>query len=446
MFSLHYFFKDKATLEGLLRNLSETVKVGGYFVGCCFDGHSVEALLRDLPVDGVKRGTEDSTDLWTITKKYEGAELADNESGLGKAIDVNFISIGESYTEYLVSFPYLEERMRDYGFELLTAEELSTFALRESTNMFRESFDMAASTGRTFPMSATVKQFSFLNRWFIFRRRTTGLGAAAPSATFASVLPVQAAVPPLQAADVPRLELVEDVEPAAGTESTEGTEGEEGDEGLGLVLADGPAFQFYHKSAAKDELKVGDKMWKRYLSTFAPFTFKDPANPAVTYSCLEAALGSAKFAIASNKPDVGPQIFSEAGSIHQKMELRKRELTGGVRALSSEEAAMFMEEEGNAYKDAMKPAAIRKVGAKMNEEAWLAAEDRVLNEFVRQRFEGDKHFKEILEAVSSVKGRLVYYTAGGSTSLSGAVKSDGTIEGANAYGRALMRLVGLRMI
>jgi hypothetical protein len=93
----------------------------------------------------------------------------------------------------------------------------------------------------------------------------------------------------------------------------------------------------------------------------------------------------------------------------------------------------------------MKPAAVRKVGAKMNDEAWLSAEDRVLNEFVRQRFEGDKHFKEILEAVSSVKGRLVYYTAGGSTSLSGAVKSDGTIEGANAYGRALMRLVGLRM-
>jgi predicted NAD-dependent protein-ADP-ribosyltransferase YbiA (DUF1768 family) len=106
---------------------------------------------------------------------------------------------------------------------------------------------------------------------------------------------------------------------------------------------------------------------------------------------------------------------------------------------------MFMEEEGNAYREAMKNAAVKKVGAKFNDEAWASAEERIVGEFVRQRFEGDKHFKEILEAVSSVKGRLVYYTAGGSTSLSGSVKTDGTIEGANAYGRALMRVVGLRL-
>lgn len=428
MFSLHYFFKDRATVEGLMRNLSETVKVGGYFVGCCFDGHTVANLLRDMPVDGVKRGTEDATDLWTITKKYEGIELADNETGLGKAIDVGFISIGEAYTEYLVSFPYLQSRMSEIGFELLNPEELAGLGLEYSTNMFSESFTMAAKTGRTFPMSSTVKQFSFLNRWFIFRRRTTGTTAAAvPMVAAATIMPVQVQPP---------IELVEDIVVPAGVAE---------DINVGLVVADGPAYQFYHKSAAKDELKIGDKNWKRYLSTYTPFTFKDPSNPAITYSCLEAALGSAKFAVASNKPELGPQIFSEAGSIHQKIESRKRELTGGVRPLSQEEAAMFMEEEGNAYRDALKTAAVKKVGAKFNDEAWASAEERIVGEFVRQRFEGDKHFKEILEAVSSVKGRLVYYTAGGSSSMSGSVKTDGTIEGANAYGRALMRVVGLRL-
>jgi len=433
MFSLHYFFKDLTTVEGLFRNLSETVKVGGYFVGCCFDGHTVAGLLRDTPLDGVKRGTEDATDLWTITKKYEGNDLPDNETGLGKAIDVGFISIGEAYTEYLVSFPYLQSRLSEFGFELLNTEEQAGLGLLQSTNMFKDSFDMAAASGRTFPMSSTVKQFSFLNRWFIFRRRSTGRSAIAPSEAAASVLPV---IVPL-AAPVeapPQIELQEDIVPPA-----------EGDIDTGLVVANGPAYQFYHKSAAKDELKIGDKNWKRYLSTFAPFTFKDPANPAITYSCLEAALGAAKFAVASNKPELGPQIFSEAGSIHQKIEARKRELTGGIRALSAEETAMFMEEEGNAYKDALKTAAVRKVGATINEETWETTVDRLVSEFVRQRFEGDKHFKEILEAVSSVRGRLVYYTAGGSSVLSGAVRPDGTIEGKNAYGRALMRIVGLRM-
>lgn len=433
MFSLHYFFKDRATVEGLLRNLSETVKVGGYFIGCCFDGHTVANLLRDLPVDGIKRGTEDSTDLWTIKKKYEGSELPDNETGLGKAIDVSFISIGESYTEYLVSFPYLQERMNEIGFELLNVEELNGLGLTHSTNMFKESFEMAEGSGRTFPMSSTVKQFSFLNRWFIFRRRNTGSGAAAPSLAAAAVLPAQQ---PAQQVEEPSLTQVREEQVIAPVVA---------DINTGLVLADGPAYQFYHKSAAKDELKIGDKNWKRYLSTYAPFAFKDPSNPAITYSSLEAALGAAKFAVASNKPELGPQIFSEAGSIHQRIEARKRELTGGTRPLSAEETAMFVDEEGNAYRDAMKSAAVKKVGAKMNEEAWSAAEDRLLGEFVRQRFEGDKHFKEILEAVSSVKGRLVFYAAGGGSMLSGSVKPDGTIEGTNKYGRALMRVVGLRM-
>ena len=440
MFSLHYFFKDRSTLDGLLRNLSDTVKVGGYFVGCCFDGHTVANMLRDLPVGGVKRGTEDATDVWTITKKYEDSELADTEAGLGKAIDVGFISIGESYTEYLVSFPYLVERMNGAGFSLLNADELSGMGLNVSTNMFGESFSMAAAGGRSFPMSATVKQFSFLNRWFIFKRHSTGSMAAPGVAEAVAVEFIPPAAPaPLEAPaleiipEAAALEVEEEIVAPAGTSVENGN--------IGLVVADGPAFQFYHKSAAKDELKIGDKMWKRYLSTYAPFTFKDPSNPAITYSCLEAALGSAKFAVASNKPELGPQIFSENGSIHQKIEGRKRELG---RALSAEEMAMFVEEEGNAYRDALKAAAVKKVAAKFNDEAWAAAEDRLLAEFVRQRLEGDKHFKEILEAVSALKGRLVYYTAGGSTSMSGSVKPDGSIEGANAYGRALMRAIGLR--
>ena len=48
MFALHYFFESKEKLDGLLRNIRECVKVGGYFFGCCFDGDSVFNFLKDI--------------------------------------------------------------------------------------------------------------------------------------------------------------------------------------------------------------------------------------------------------------------------------------------------------------------------------------------------------------------------------------------------------------
>ena len=449
MFAIHYFFKDKVALDGFLRNLADTVKVGGFFVGCCFDGHTVDTLLRDTAVNGVKRGTEDATDLWTITKRYE-EPLSDNESGLGRAIDVGFISIGESYTEYLVSFPYLVSRMAKIGLELLTPEELVEMRLVNSTNMFSESFSMAVSGGRNFPMSTVVKNFSFLNRWFIFRRRTTGVGIAPSEAPV--VLPVNAA-PVLEIVEAPattETETEAEAEAEAEAESVPvvpaGAEGTaEGAPNAGLVVAEGPAFQFYHKSAAKDELKIGDKHWRRYISTYTPFPFRDAANPAIIYPSFEAALGAAKLSVASNKPELATAIFSETGSIHQRLLAKRNELTGtegAARELTAEEAFTLSEEEGNAFRDAAKPAAFRKVGAKFNEEAWSAAEDRVLNDLLRQRYESDAHFREILDVVGAKSGRLFFYASG---SLGGSLKADGTIEGENKYGRALMRLVGLKL-
>jgi predicted NAD-dependent protein-ADP-ribosyltransferase YbiA (DUF1768 family) len=203
------------------------------------------------------------------------------------------------------------------------------------------------------------------------------------------------------------------------------------------VVADGPIYQFYHKSGAKDDLKVGDKYWRRYLSTYAPFKFRDNMNPDITYSSLEAALGAAKYQIATNKPELGQQIFSDIGDIHQKIEAEKR-----AGAVSADQEAEFIEKEGSAMRDAQKPAHMKKVRATWNEAAWIEHRERILTTYLRQRYEGDAKFRTILAAIAAQKAQLAYYTAGGATELSGTV--DGTIKGENLYGRALMRLVGLR--
>jgi len=494
MFSLHYFFKDRTSLDGLLMNLAESVKVGGYMVGCCFDGDTVANMLRDLPLGGTRRGTEDSTDIWTITKKYTGSVLPASDEGLGKAIDVGFISIGEMYTEYLVSFPYFTEMMGHIGFELLNAEECAAMGLNASSHLFKDSHAMAASIGRNFAMTSAVSTFSFLNRWFIFRRRSSTITLTAPErvAVTTSVRPqgseaaAELAAASGSTAEVPGPDAsitaaaaaaatAASTAAAASTATTattgaaaitagagepeaenvvaDGALPADGDR-LALAVADGPIYQFYQKSVAKDEIRVGDKNWRRYLSTYAPFRYTDLTDPSIHYTSLEAAIGAAKFQIATNKPQLGAATFSEAGSIHQDIEQKKAALILGVaagaagagvpRALTAAELAAFIEEEGNAYRDSHKLPAIRKLGAKWNADAWLAARERVLNTYVRQRFELDGHFKKILEAVSAMKARLVYYAAGTGTELSGAIKSDATIEGENLYGRALLRLVGLR--
>jgi hypothetical protein len=202
MFSLHYFFKDKNTLDGMLRNIAETVRVNGHFIGCCFDGDTVASLLRAQPLGGIERGNDGGTDIWSITKKYEDdtGVVPPTEEGLGRAIDVSFISIGESYTEYLVSWPYYVSRMSSIGMELLNAEELASLGLQHSSNLFSESYAMASASGFTFPMSPKVKAFSFLNRWFIFRRRSTGSGGL-PALSPSVVANAPAAAAPAAAAE-----------------------------------------------------------------------------------------------------------------------------------------------------------------------------------------------------------------------------------------------------
>ena len=471
MFTLHYFFKDKATVDGFLSNVNDTLKPGGYFVGCCFDGDRVAHLLRDLPVGGIQRGIEDGRDIWSITKQYEDAtgSVPATDEGIGRAIDVYFVSIGEARREYLVSFAYLVQRLAAIGVELLTPEECAKLRLSHSTNLFSESYAMAKTQKQFYEMSPTVETFSFLNRWFIFRRRTTA--PLPPDVVTRGIPPTVAAAPPgsavplpqaavatvgadaveaVASSTAPRLEIGEpaaapvegDAGAAEAAEAAEAVEAEEAAKAAppqaGGVHADGPVFQFYHKSGAKDDLKIGDKNWRRYLSPYHPFSYKDPRNTSIVYPSLEAAMGAAKFALATDKPELGAQLFSVTGNIAQETATKRAAVAG-----RPDDLAALAEEEGNKMRDAQKLAAFRKVKAKFNAEAWEEHRQAALVEYVHQRFVGDKHLREILEAVGQKKGRLVYYTAG-TNELGGTVKDD-AIEGENLLGRAYLHEIGFQM-
>jgi mRNA capping enzyme, catalytic domain/mRNA capping enzyme len=404
MFALHYFFQDRSTVDGFLRNIADNLKIGGFFVGCCFDGDSVYKLLEKTSENGVKSGNDGQADIWSIRRMYgAGTEdvLMPTDAGLGKAIDVFFMSIGEEHREYLVSWEYLKMRLHEIGCEVLLPDELNAMKLKSSSALFSESYP-AVEANCVMPDAA--KQFSFLNRWFIFRRRSNG--------TVKAVVREEPAV----AEPIP-------VAAAAASPASE----------------DRPIYKFYHGSPLKDELKLGRKDWARYLSTFSYSRIRDTKTPTVIYPSLEAAFAAARFQYGTDMPELGAKLFATTGSIHQKF-LKIRRTEG---AIEDKRNAELLEEEGSAVRDLIKPAEIKRLGAKWNEAAWTAARDKVMGDYVQIRYDTDPEFKRIMDAIKAKNGRLVFYNGSKPSELGGVVKADGSVEGQNKLGQFYMATVGL---
>jgi hypothetical protein len=363
--------------------------------------------------------------------------------------------------------------MTDIGMDLLNPTELAALGLSASSNLFSVSHEMATAAGRNYTMSPVLRTFSFLNRWFIFRRRSTNGGIAFPAAvTAASAEPVEPAAP---AAAAPRItpDVVADFErrlaeatnrmPApqeapVNTPEAEEEEEEESDadaeeeeeeeaepeetepEEAKMVLATGPAYPFYYKSAAKDDLKIKEKGWRRLISTFAPFTFKDPKNSSIIYPNLEAVIGALKYQLGSTKPELGAQLFSTTGNIYQKYLEQKRALGATP---SEEDLNALSDDLGIKMRDVQKPAVIKKTGATFTPETYVAGVEVALAGYLKQRYDEDAVFRKILDAVKAEKVRLVAYTATAENELTGVVAKDGSVSGSNILGRTLMKLVGL---
>ena len=427
MFTLHYMFKDRKTFDGWLMNLAECLKVGGYFIGCCFDGDHIAKLLKNKNVGETVSKSDGPSEIWAITKKYDDEKLgllSEGDDGLGKMIDVYFASIGETYSEYLVSFKYLTERLSSIGCQLLTDEESAEIHLKHSTNMFEESHKMAFKDGRKFIMSPACTEYSHLNRWFIFKRKMEGL-----------TVPPSSEAKPIE----PKIEL--DIEETGEDEETKpielADEIEDEMEEIELKVAKGPALKFYSKVIEKDDLKIKDKSYGRYISTSTPFEYKDINNPKIVYPNMDAVIGAEKYKSATDKPDLAQTLFATFGSIHQEYE--------GLRSSSTNqtEITKLYNEEAASYRNEYSEKGMKKHKVKFNEEKWNTIKESVLIDYLQQRFERDEKFRAILKKVAEMDAKLVYGEPRASDELVGSIKDDGSIEGTNLYGKALMELVGL---
>lgn len=180
-FAIHYMFENKLTLHNFVRNVAECTRLGGLFIGTCYDGETVFNALAPKPIDGSIAVTKDDKLMMKITKRYTQTGFPPTADGLGLKIDVFQESINQTLSEYLVHYDYLVSVMAAYGFEPLTREESAHMGFtRGSSGRFSDMFDemMAEPTknrklyGNACTMSREEQKISFLNRYFVFRKRT----------------------------------------------------------------------------------------------------------------------------------------------------------------------------------------------------------------------------------------------------------------------------------
>jgi hypothetical protein len=161
-FALHYMFENKYTLHNFLKNVSDLVKVNGYFVGTCYDGAKIFRMLEDTDENDTKDIYVDGKKIWSVIKKYDNVEFDDS---LGYKIGVYQETINKVFDEYLVNFRLLIEVLQQYGFELASPNELPPIG--DFSDLYRR-----MKTDRTYKieMSEEEKQISFLNNYFMFKK------------------------------------------------------------------------------------------------------------------------------------------------------------------------------------------------------------------------------------------------------------------------------------
>ena len=180
-FAIHYMFQTNTTLQNFIRNVSETTKVGGYFIGTSYDGDLIFNMLQQKKMGESVFVIENDKKIWEITKQYDHDSFDPDISSLGYAIDVYQESINKTFREYLVNYSYLTRLLENYGFKLLTNKESEELNLPTSTGLFSELFDVMKDEtnrnknyinnyGSAIKMTAGERKISFLNRYFVFKK------------------------------------------------------------------------------------------------------------------------------------------------------------------------------------------------------------------------------------------------------------------------------------
>jgi hypothetical protein len=354
---------------------------------------------------------------------------------------------------------------------------------------------MSKKVGRNYVMTDAVKQFSFLNRWFIFRKkkqinieqevneadyipivsekvtstnRKTALNKVLEKEATAIEVPknqptlmvtkeaekyetevekenitrtIRVSVPTAIGVEKKDIE----VEALEGTTIKRTVPVEKGTAAPTTKLyATNEVLNFYIDAALDDKkLKIGDKGAARWLAPSSPFPIEDPDDSKIIYPSLEHFLAAMMYKYGTDKPQLSQTLFSREGTIHQTF-VRKRllETQALKKAISEEKDFEFIKDESTDIKASITPGAFRKFKAVFNESKYAVKKDEMLKYGVEQRYKKDVRLRKIIEAARLNNKYLLFYVHGTSNNLGGTRKADGSIQGDNKLGKLYMELGG----
>ena len=159
-FALHYFFKSPETAHNFFQNVSSHLNNNGFFIGTLFDGMKVFNTLQN----GDIHHTKNNSTLVKITKHYSQENFTELND-FGEQINV-FLGGSTILTvpdqsgtpEYIVNFNTLVNLAKQYDLELV------------ESNLFQNLYRDWIINNNGSEFSDIEKDFSFLNRNFIFRK------------------------------------------------------------------------------------------------------------------------------------------------------------------------------------------------------------------------------------------------------------------------------------
>lgn len=178
-FAMHYFFKDKDILQKFMQNISELTRIGGYYIGTCYDGKTVFNMLKSKKKGDSITYYKQGSKIFEIVKQYDKETFDDEITSVGYDIDVFQESINNKFREHLVNFDYLIRLMEIYGFVLPEKDELENMpsnigTFKDLYNYMENDLELKKiknhNLGDTLNMSVEEKKISFLNKYFIFKK------------------------------------------------------------------------------------------------------------------------------------------------------------------------------------------------------------------------------------------------------------------------------------
>jgi hypothetical protein len=180
MFAIHYFFENEEKINTFLNNVSSMLKVGGTFICTFMDGKSVVGAINANGGDMVegrkklnKRAEDKGVPLWAIIRRYDTNDAdGSGERDFNKKVDVYIEATKKFIPEFIVDFDVLIRKCKEYNIELVESELFSqTFnkiKAKYATPDVRKNniYNIISDLDK----EEELKQFSFFNRWCIFKK------------------------------------------------------------------------------------------------------------------------------------------------------------------------------------------------------------------------------------------------------------------------------------